>query len=182
MARRIIICTLCLIVTTSLTFAQKKWMPNDVQTTTLLVERFKYQDPNNTIEDIDDFFEDDRDDFIEETNDNLEAYNTQLEPIFKKYKHSYELTPVGKIDELYPNKSTHRYILRREAFFGNKRTLNLKTKKVEDDSYFAYRYYFYDRKTKESYPYYYFSGDQWEQIKRIIYWLNKTENQTVSDQ
>ncbi len=182
MARKIIVCTLCLIFTTSLAFAQKKWLPDDVQTTTLLVERFKYQDPNNTLEDVDEFFEDDRDDFIEETNDNLEAYNEKLEPIFKKYKHSFELVPVGKIDELYPDKNEHRYILRREAFFGNKRSLNLKTKEVEDESYFAYRYYFYDRKTKESYPYYYFSGDQWQQLKRIVYWLNKTDNQTVSDQ
>jgi len=182
MARKIIVCTLCLIVATSFAFAQKKWIPTDVHQTTILVERFKYQDPSNTLDEIDEFFEDDRDDFIEETNDNLEAYNEKLSPLFKKYKFPYELVPVGKIDELYPDKRQHRYILRREAFFGNKRTLNLATKNVEDESYFAYRYYFHDRQTKESYPYYYFSADQWGQVKRIVHWLNKANNQTASGQ
>ncbi len=182
MARKIIVCTLCLLVATSFAFAQKRWIPNDVHTTTILVERFKYQDPNNTLEDIDEFFEDDRDDFIEETNDNLESYNVKLAPLFKDYKYPYELVPVGKIEELYPDKNKYRYILRREAFFGNKRTLNLQTKSVEDESYFAYRYYFHDRVTRESYPYYSFSGDQWRQVKRIVYWLNRANSQTASGQ
>ncbi len=81
----------------------------------------------------------------------------------------------SKIKEEFPDRNTHRYILRREAFFGNKNVYNVETKKSENQSYFAYRYYFYDRVTRETYPSYYFSGDKWAQLKRLTFWLNQAK-------
>lgn len=152
----------------------QQWIPDDIHSTTILVERYKYQDPNRTLLDVEDEYEDQKDDFIAKTNNNLENYNEILDSIFKKYTFDYKLAVFGKINEEYPDKTTHRYILRRDVFFGNKRVLNTTNNKIEDQSYIAYRYYFYDRKTRKSFSPYYFSGDQWEQIERIIYWLNNT--------
>ena len=170
---RIISC-LCFLLFTCSIYAQQ-WIPDDITATNLLVERYKYQDPNMTLLDIEEEYEVQKDDFVSSTNDNLENYNDILDSMFTAYQHDYNLAVFGKIEEDYPDKNVHRYILRRDVFFGNKRVLNPESGKLEDDSYIAYRYYFYDRLTKESYPPYYFSGDQWAQIKRIIYWLNIAE-------
>jgi hypothetical protein len=153
----------------------QKWIPQDLRLSVMLVERFKYQDPNATLADVDDQYEDQKDDFIERTNDNLEPYNVRLDSIYKACQVEYKLVDLGKVDELYPDPVTYRYLLRREAFFGMKKVLNPTTQKNEDQSYCAYRYYFYDRFLKKTYPYYYYSGNQWDQLKRIVFWLNKTK-------
>ena len=153
-------------------FAQK-WIPESLGQTTILVERFKYHDPSYTLTDIDDFYEDDRDDFVENANAQLDALNQKLEKVFTAYKYPYELVSRGKLDEKYPDKTKHRFFLDREIFFGNKKAYNPNTKKVEDQSYFAYRYRFVDRLNGTEYPPYFFSGDQWSQVKRLIFWLNR---------
>ncbi|HMS50739.1 MAG TPA: hypothetical protein PKD56_00305, partial [Chitinophagales bacterium] len=78
---------------------------------------------------------------------------------------------------LCPDVQQYRYILRREPFFGNKKVLNAASNTVEDVSYFAYRYYFHDRQTKTDYTPYYFSGDLWLQMQRLVFWMNKAWQQ-----
>lgn len=151
----------------------QKWIPQDLRTSVMLIERFKYQDPNATLVDVDEMYEDQKDAFIANTNDKLEPYNLRLDSIYRNCNADYKLVDLGKTDELYPDVMMYRYILRREAFFGMKKVLNPVTQKTEDQSYCAYRYYFYDRFLKKSYPYYYYSGNQWDQLKRIVYWVNK---------
>lgn len=164
--------TLALVIL-ALSSSAQRWIPKSITQTTILVEQFKYQDPNRTLESIDDNYEDARDSFIETTNANLENYNTKFSELFKDYKGKYILAIPNKIDEQYPDKNTYRYILRREPFFGNKKVYNSSLNKTDDQSYFAYRYYFYDRVTKQQYEPYYFSGDQWLQVRRIVFWLNQ---------
>lgn len=164
----------CFIATNQCTIAQK-WIPQDLRASVMLVERFKYQDPNAILTDVDDMYEDQKDDFIERTNDNLDPYNVRLDSIYRSCNAEYKLVDLGKVDELYPDVMMYRYLLRREAFFGMKKVLNPTTKKNEDQSYCAYRYYFYDRFLKKSLPYYCYSGNQWDQLKRIVFWINKSK-------
>ncbi len=163
----------------NLTMAQK-WIPEDIHSTTVLVERYKYMDPDLTLEDVDDEYEDKKETFISKANTELADRNTKLDELFKAYKHPYVTAIPGKIDKEYPDKDTHRFILKRDVFFGKKEGLNTTSNKVEDQSYFAYRYYFYDRKTKQSFTPYYFSGDQWQQVRRVIFWLNQEQRQQSS--
>lgn len=155
-------------------FAQK-WIPSDIKQTTLLVERYKYQEPQRTLTDVDEEYEEAKDNHINSINNQLEKYNAKLDSIFKTCSISYVTAVPGKIDEEYSDTKKYRYILKRELFFGNKKIINPVTKSIEDKSYFAYRYFFYDRVLKQNYPFYYFSGDQWTQLKRIIYWLNQVK-------
>jgi len=150
----------------------QKWIPSELKNTTLLVERYRYQDPDEILEDVDDMYEDEKEAFIETTNNNTEQLNKKLVETFKAYKKPHKTVPLGKINELYPDKKTYRFVLKREPFFGKKKALNTQTKKTEDESYFAYRYFFYDRLTRKEYMSYYFSGSQWEQVDRMIFWLN----------
>lgn len=152
--------------------SQSSWIPSNLRTTTVLVEQFKYYDPNNTLNGVDEDYEDLKDEFLENTNGQLEDYNQKLTNIFKNYKYSYELTMLGKIDELYGDKTKYRYVLRREPYFGRKKIIEVATQNKQDLSYCGYKYYFYDRVTKQSYPAYYYSGDQWTQLQRIVFWLN----------
>ena len=165
----------CLLAVPATLCQAQKWIPQDLRTSVMLVERFKYQDPNATLADVDDMYEDQKDEFIENTNNHLEPYNQRLDSLYKSCNAEHKLVDLGKVDELYPDVMMYRYLLRREAFFGTKKVLNLTTKKTEDQSYCAYRYYFYDRFLKRSYPYYYYSGNQWDQVKRIVFWVNKTK-------
>lgn len=153
----------------------QSWIPQGIHRTTVLVERYKFQDPNNTLADIDEDYEDAKKAHIEAINKNLDRYNNSLDSTFRAYKSPYKLAVLGKIDEEYPDKNAYRYILRRELFFGNKKILNPATQRVEDKSYFAYKYYFYDRLLRKNLDYYYFSGDQWSQVRRIIFWLNNAK-------
>ncbi len=155
-------------------FAQR-WIPDGINGSKVLVERFKYQDPEAVLYDIDDMYEDQRDEFIEQTNSEMDSYNVKLDELLKALKVEHASVPIGQVDEKYPDKSDYRYLLRREPFFGRKTIYDSATKATKDESYFAYRYYFVDRKTKEEYPPYYFSGDQWTQIKRIVFWLNQAK-------
>ena len=47
--------------------AQNSWIPKDVRTSTLLIEEFKYYDPNNTLTGVDEDYEDMKDEFLENT-------------------------------------------------------------------------------------------------------------------
>ncbi|OWY20194.1 hypothetical protein C7N43_22220 [Sphingobacteriales bacterium UPWRP_1] len=163
------------IVASNLLLAQQpQWIPEGVKNTTLLVERFKYQDPDMAYSNIDEMYEDDKIDFLTEANDHLEVDNQKLEEVFKQYKGKYvTITPV-KLDEAYPDLNLYRFVLKRDLFYGRKKVLNPATSNVEDKSYFAYRYYFFDRVSKKNYPAYYFSGDTWTQLKRVVYWLNRS--------
>lgn len=162
------------IIATNLLMAQQpEWIPVGVKNTTLLIERFKYQDPDMAYSNIDEMYEDDKIDFLEEANQRLEQDNQKLEDVFKLYKGNYKtITPV-KLDEVYPDISLYRFVMKRDLFYGRKKVMNPATNNVEDKSYFAYRYYFFDRVSKKNYPAYYFSGDTWSQLKRVVYWLNK---------
>jgi len=154
---------------------QPQWIPPGVKSTTILVERFRYQDPDMAYSNIDEMYEDDKIDFLTEANSRLETDNQKLEEVFKGYKGSFITIPAVKIEEVYPDLNTHRYILKRDLRGGSKKALNPTSGNVEDKSYFAYRYYFYDRVTKKNYPAYYFSGDTWTQLRRLVYWLNQVK-------
>ncbi len=166
-----LIAVICATSLTVRTQAQS-WIPEDLTTSIVLIERFKYQDPNMTLSDIDEMYEDQRDEFIENTNENLERFNVRLDSIFRTCKIKVAPTDLGKMDEQFSNIAAYRYVLRRDVFFGKKKVLN-SAQKPEDQSYIAYRYYFYDRVLKKTYPYYYFSGTQWAQLQRIVFWLNQ---------
>lgn len=154
-------------------FAQK-WIPKDVHNYTILVERFNYQDPLAYYDFVDEMYELEQEEFLEEANERLENDNDKLDAIFQAYKHKYLTVSPSKINEY--DKNEYRYVLRRELFYGNKKVINTNTSTTEDQSYFAYRYYFYDRQTGENYPAYYYSGDQYNQLKRIVFWLNRAKN------
>lgn len=160
-------------ITTTL-FGQS-WIPDNIKESTILVNEFKYRDPYNTLDDVDEEYEDDKDGFLGKTNNNLRPYNDKLKNMFGAYRGKYVLVAPGKIKADYSDKSKYRYELRREPFLGIKKVYNEKTKEVEDKSYFAYRYYFFDRVAREKYSSYFFSGDQWSQIKRVIFWLNEAD-------
>jgi hypothetical protein len=155
--------------------AQNSWIPKDVRTSTLLIEEFKYYDPNNTLTGVDEDYEDMKDDFLENTNAKLEEYNQKLGSILKNYKYSYELAMLSKLDERFADKQKYRYLLRREPYFGRKKVTNEGTQSKQDLSYCGYKYYFYDRVNNQSYPAYYYSGDQWTQLQRIVFWLNNNK-------
>jgi len=168
----LVLCSFCCINTAN----AQIWIPDDIAQSTVLIERFRFQYPDDVLEDLDEY-EDEKEEFIEATNDNLEKYNNRLDELFKGYRHNYKTVPISKIKELYPDKKQYRYVLKREVFFGKKKALNPTTKKVENKSYFAYRYFFYDRVTRKEYMPYYFSGTQWDQVERIVFWLNKAAAQ-----
>lgn len=73
-----------------------------------------------------------KDEFIENTNNHLEPYNQRLDSLYKSCNAEHKLVDLGKVNELYPNVMMYRYLLRRKAFFGTKKVLNLTTKKTED--------------------------------------------------
>lgn len=151
----------------------QSWIPTDLHSGVVLIERFRYQDPGMTLVDVDESYEDQKDEFIEITNDQLEPYNQRLDSLFRTCNVKNQMVDLGKVDEQFPDVRLFRYMLKRDVFFGKKKALDPKTQKVTDQSYFAYRYYFYDRITKKSFPYYYYSGSQWDQLKRIVFWLNQ---------
>ncbi|MBK6610493.1 MAG: hypothetical protein IPI59_01595 [Sphingobacteriales bacterium] len=165
-----------LLFLTQLLSAQS-WIPKDLQTTTLIIEQFKYYDPQYTLDDVDEEYEARKIEFLNTTNLNLDNYNEKADAIFKTYHHKYAMSAPGEINKLYPDVQQYRYILRREPFFGNKKVLNAASNTVEDVSYFAYRYYFHDRQTKTDYTPYYFSGDLWLQMQRLVFWMNKAWQQ-----
>jgi hypothetical protein len=161
-------------IATNLLIAQQpQWIPAGIKNTTVLVERFRYQDPEMAYSNIDEMYEDERIEFLEEANNRLEQDNQKLEEVFKSYNGNLITIPAVKIDEVYPDMNIYRFVLKRDLFYGSKKTINPTTNNVEDKSYFAYRYYFYDRVSKTNYPAYYFSGDAWTQLKRLVFWLNK---------
>lgn len=169
-----VLCVVCLFALS--VAAQNSWIPKGANATTILVEHFKYCDPNSTLYGVDEDYEDMRDEFLEKTNESLENYNQQLGELFKNYKYSYELVMLGKVEEMFPDKQKYRYMLRREPYFGKKKVVtNSSIQSKEDQSYCGYRYYFYDRLENKKLAAYYFSGDQWVQIQRIIFWLNNAK-------
>lgn len=160
------------ITTTTTSILAQAWLPDDVGETTILVERFKYQNPDDLDLDIDDTYESQKETFVKEANDNLKKFNTKLEGIFASTRQAHKLAISGKIDKDFEDTDKYRYVLKREIFFGDKSVMDAKTEKEVDKSYFAYRYYFYDRAEEEDLASYYFSGDKWEQLDRIIFWLD----------
>ncbi len=185
MFRVLISCCLLCVFTCQIALAQT-WIPEDVKSTTILIERFKYQNPDDLELELDDKNEDACKVFVKNANDSLKQYNEKLATAFKDCKLKYELAVTGKIDEKYEDTEKYRYVLKRDLYYGQKKVLPEKAqekseaKKAEDkktadlksESFFAYRYYFYDREEDEDLPTYYFSGDQWSQVERLVFWLN----------
>jgi len=163
--------TLCFYVSVS----AQTWIPEDIKSTTILIERFNYQDPEETFDEVDERYEDDKIAFISAENGHMDKDNLKLDALFKQCTLQYFTVSPSKVRSEYPDKEEFRYILRREVFLGKKKVFNASTKKIEDQTYFGYKYYFYDRKSREYYPSYYFSGDKWTQLERVIFWLNNYE-------
>lgn len=173
--KQLLFLMLLICLSTFAVIAQNSWIPKDLRTTTVLIEEFKYYNPNSTLTGVDEDYEDMKDTFLENTNEKLEEYNQKLAVVFKNYKYSYELAILGKLDELFADKQKYRYLLKREPYFGRKKVINEATQNKQDQSYCGYKYYFYDRVTNQSYPAYYYSGDQWTQLQRIVFWLNNSK-------
>ncbi|HMS51972.1 MAG TPA: hypothetical protein PKD56_06570, partial [Chitinophagales bacterium] len=85
-----------LLFLTQLLSAQS-WIPKDLQTTTLIIEQFKYYDPQYTLDDVDEEYEARKIEFLNTTNLNLDNYNEKADAIFKTYHHKYAMSAPGEI-------------------------------------------------------------------------------------
>lgn len=158
------------------TFAQDWWtktkkesVPDDLTTTTLLVEKFKTlkldDAPAQAFLDKDDTSEHPH---IKKTNDNLEEYNEELRAIFKNYKYENVVASKKRCEDSlkYPYDQA-KYILKHEVY------LRRFQKNGVNDYYYTYVFYFYDRANKKSYPYIYlFEEKRLKSLEKIVGYLN----------
>lgn len=144
-------------------------VPEDLKSTTLLVEKFKTlkldDAPPQAFADKDDRSEHP---LIKKTNENLDKYNAELKEIFKNYKYEYYVASKKRCEdtEKYPL-STHKYVLKHEVY------LRRFQKNGVTDFFYTYVFYFYDRAEDKSYPYIYlFEEKRLKSLEKLIGYLN----------
>lgn len=173
---RIILISILIFSLPCLSFSQDWWtktkkeaVPEDLKSTTLLVEKFKTlkldDAPPQAFMDKDKRTEHP---LIKKTNDKLEDYNTELKAHFKNYKYEYKAVSKKSAEsvEKYPL-SMAKYTLKHEVY------LRKYQKNGVTRHYYTYLFYFYDRKKDKSFPYIYlFDEKRLESVKVLIGYLN----------
>ena len=165
-----------LLLLPSLLFSQDWWtktrkeaVPEDLTTTTLLVEKFKTlkldDAPPQAFLDKEKRTEHP---LIKKTNDDLEDYNADLKLFFKNYKYEYKVVSKKSAEDVekYPL-SMSKYTLKHEVYL----------RKYQKDGitkhYYTYLFYFYDREKEKTFPYIYlFDEKRLESVKVLIGYLN----------
>ena len=122
------------------TKTKKECVPDDLTSTTLLVEKFKTlkldDAPPQAFLDKDDRSEHP---LIKETNNKLEDYNAELKAYFKNYKYEHQVVSKTRSEdkEKFPT-SVAKYTLKHEVY------LRKYQKNGVTRHYYTYLFYFYD--------------------------------------